>query len=767
MNLIDLEQTLFYDSLSDSIVLLIDNDGVIVASELSVDLTSLPDFLRSAMRVIHKSTDIRTLFDIPHEFSFSELPVEDSIRNLDSRTFKSRQSAFTSVSEEEGFFSDIPIFFIQIYKLPSGQCLGRMRQSNFYKSITEDNVFNGYVCVDSTERIVAYNSAYLRYTLTDSQVNPHAIMGRELRDYISPTPSETQEIARRAFSFPQPETIRDVVVENWPEGRKFKADEQLPLFHYVSNMVDWEKDDLCMEVDLVDGDLPCIVLGDLRVSTGEVSDLDGYLIGTSPDKGSVLLKKRSRKAHSVKFKPATIRGRYRFWRVGNQFVVDKDGTVLLFFLDYDMIDRKKTDVSLFFRPGTYCRISAIRLSTFDSHKIYATNNSFVTAKSNTGSFFLLSLAHIFLRSGTNDNVSIYRLQNMANVKERLVALESSYKDAVEKAKAADNRLKAFMEDESQFVGSSKSFTVIKEQAEKVASSKATILIQGNTGSGKEVLAKHIHSRSSFSKGPFVKVDCSTLPKSLMESLLFGHEKGAFTGASEKRKGLFEQAEGGTLYLDEASNLELQVQAKLLQFLQDMTVTPVGGKSAIKLNLRIIVATNVQLLDLVKQGLFREDLYYRIAVVVLKLPSLAERMEDVQSLASHFVHMFNFKYGRDISGFSVGASRKLSMHNWPGNVRELRHTIERAFLFGASGEIREEDIVFTKGSDDSAQGRQKTGTGVRKELERITATTQEVMQLFGKHNGVIRRIADDLNVTRQTLYNFLKKNNINVNTIRNK
>lgn len=760
------EPEFLYDSLDSSIIILINNDGKIVSSNSDVMLANIPDFLRSAMRLLVRGVNVRNLFDIPPDLSLAAIKITRDSFLTETVSYKSRQPEFSAVAEEEGFYSEIPFFNLQLFRLNDEQLIGRVRQANYYKTIAEDGVFNGYVCVDSKERIIAYNNVYLRYTVPGESRIRNSIMGMDLRNFISPTPSEHQEVSRKALTFPSPESMKSTYVEEWPQGRVFKTDDSRSLFYVLPEKIDWEREDFCLEMDFAEGDLPALVIGDLRTSTGEVSDLDGYLIGTTSDKSSFLIKKRSRHFHSLQITTAIKDGKYKFWKIGSQFVLEKEGKVLFYFSDYETVQKVKADLSLLFRAKTRCVVTALRLYLFSQQKSQILNNFLVTAKAHPGSFYLMSLAHKFVRDGKIDTISVYRLQNMSNVKERLTALENGYKEAVERAKAADSKLKALMDDESQFVGCSKSFTVIKNQADKVAVSKATILIQGNTGSGKEVLAKYIHGKSNFAKGPFVKVDCSTLPKSLMESLLFGHEKGSFTGASEKRKGLFEHAEGGTLYLDEASNLELQVQAKLLQFLQDMTVTPVGGKTPIKLNLRIIVATNVHLLDMVKQGLFREDLYYRIAVVVLKLPSLSERMDDVHSLAGHFVNLFNYKYGRDVGGFSPSAISKLLSYDWPGNVRELRNTIERAFLFGASGEIREDDIVFTKEVDGVLSFPVRQKPEGRKHLERITASTDEIKRLFEKHNGIVKRISDELNVTRQTLYNYLKKNNIHVNNIRN-
>ncbi|MBI2202331.1 MAG: sigma-54-dependent Fis family transcriptional regulator [Candidatus Rokubacteria bacterium] len=229
----------------------------------------------------------------------------------------------------------------------------------------------------------------------------------------------------------------------------------------------------------------------------------------------------------------------------------------------------------------------------------------------------------------------------------------------------------------QLVGTSRAMRAVVEQIRAIAATDAAVLLLGESGTGKELVARAIHGNSARRDGPFVPVNCAAIPETLLESELFGHVKGAFTGADRPRRGLFAEATGGTLFLDEIGDMPLALQAKLLRVLQDKAVRPVGGSQEIQLDLRVISATNRDVAADVGEGRFREDLYYRLAVIPIRLPSLRERPDDVPLLARHFLNRAGGSRGRAIDGFTDEALDQLSRHRWPGNVRELENVIERA------------------------------------------------------------------------------------------
>ncbi|HEY4059766.1 MAG TPA: sigma-54 dependent transcriptional regulator, partial [Kofleriaceae bacterium] len=226
---------------------------------------------------------------------------------------------------------------------------------------------------------------------------------------------------------------------------------------------------------------------------------------------------------------------------------------------------------------------------------------------------------------------------------------------------------------------------------RVGPSDATVLLGGESGSGKEMVARAIHNASRRAKGPCVAVNCAALTESLIESELFGHEKGAFTGATEKKAGRFEMADKGTLFLDEVGELPLGLQTKFLRVLEERRFERVGGQKAIEVDVRVVAATNRDLAEMVRRGTFREDLYYRLSVIAIDVPPLRARLDDVPLLAEHFLARFRQQAGRRISGFSPDALAAMTRYSWPGNVRELRNAVERAVVLGERDTIQMQDL----------------------------------------------------------------------------
>jgi two-component system response regulator PilR (NtrC family) len=233
------------------------------------------------------------------------------------------------------------------------------------------------------------------------------------------------------------------------------------------------------------------------------------------------------------------------------------------------------------------------------------------------------------------------------------------------------------------LGKSPQVAALKKMIERVAPSKTNVLIIGESGTGKELVARALHELSAVKAGPFVAVNCGAIPETLIESELFGHKKGSFTGAVSDKEGLFQVADGGTLFLDEIGELPLTMQVKLLRALQDRAIRRVGGNENIKIDVRIVAATNRNLEEAVKKGTFREDLYYRLNVILLETPPLRTRAGDVAELALHFLKRFNEKHKSQVEGFSPEALEVLLAHRWPGNIRELENVIERVATLESS------------------------------------------------------------------------------------
>lgn len=240
------------------------------------------------------------------------------------------------------------------------------------------------------------------------------------------------------------------------------------------------------------------------------------------------------------------------------------------------------------------------------------------------------------------------------------------------------------------VGENAGMARLMETVRMIAPSRASVLLQGESGTGKELIARAIHDLSNRASAPFISVNCAALPETLVESTLFGHEKGAFTGAVRQVKGAFERAHNGTLLLDEVSEMRLDLQAKLLRVIQEQEFERVGGTTTVRVNVRIIATTNRNLADEVREGRFREDLFFRLSVVPLRLPPLRERLEDVPALAMHFLQRTAQELGKQVTGITPRAIELLQSRRWPGNVRELAHAIERAVIL-AAGPVLDEDL----------------------------------------------------------------------------
>jgi len=242
---------------------------------------------------------------------------------------------------------------------------------------------------------------------------------------------------------------------------------------------------------------------------------------------------------------------------------------------------------------------------------------------------------------------------------------------------------------------------VKELVDRVSAVKTTVLIEGESGTGKELVARTIYAGSPRAEAPFIAINCGALTETLLESELFGHEKGAFTGAASVKKGRFELADRGTLFLDEVQTMSQSLQVKLLRAIQEQTFERVGGVSPITIDVRFIAATNRSLAELVAKGLFREDLYYRLNVFTIEVPPLRERKDDIMPLAKYFLKLFSAETGKKTAVFSKGASEALLAYRWPGNVRELRNAVERAVVLSAGEEITEEDLMRPAGKPAGA------------------------------------------------------------------
>ena len=305
----------------------------------------------------------------------------------------------------------------------------------------------------------------------------------------------------------------------------------------------------------------------------------------------------------------------------------------------------------------------------------------------------------------------------------------------------------------RFIGRSPGMMEVHELIARVAGTGSTVLITGETGTGKEVVAQTIHYRSPRADGPMVAFNCAAFNENLMESELFGHEKGAFTGAAATRRGRFEDADGGTIFLDEIGETSKEFQARLLRVLQEQEIERVGSSKKIKVDVRVLASTNRDLPKDVRDGAFREDLYYRLRVVPIHLPPLRERKEDIPLLARHFIERFREAYGSSVRDISDAGMRHLEEQPWYGNVRELKHTIERAVVLGAGDLIEPADLALPKGPA-SGEADTPESDGLQEAMDQ--AARQHVLRILDRTNWHKQEAARRLGVDRATLYRMVKK-----------
>ncbi|MFN3396104.1 MAG: sigma-54-dependent transcriptional regulator [Thermodesulfovibrionales bacterium] len=309
------------------------------------------------------------------------------------------------------------------------------------------------------------------------------------------------------------------------------------------------------------------------------------------------------------------------------------------------------------------------------------------------------------------------------------------------------------------VGNSKAIQRVFNLIATVASTESTVLITGESGTGKELVARAIHYNSPRREGPFIVVDCGTIPDNLMEAELFGYTKGAFTGATETQKGLIETAKRGSLFFDEIGNLNLHLQAKLLRLIQEREFRMVGGKELIKADIRIIAATNKDLLSLVKEGSFREDLFYRLNVFPIYMPPLRERKEDIPALTDHFLKKYNKESAKNVTSISAEAMKKLFLYDWPGNIRELENVIHRALILSRGDTLRSEDIIISGMEDIKIPKNLRELKETKKRLKARSIEGIErsfILDALSRNNWNISRAAEEVGMQRTNFHSLMRK-----------
>ena len=365
----------------------------------------------------------------------------------------------------------------------------------------------------------------------------------------------------------------------------------------------------------------------------------------------------------------------------------------------------------------------------------------------------------------------FPIPQMKGLVEKAISLRKMMKEEVAFPSVADSG-----GEEERIVGSSPKMQEIYKLVGQVAPSDVTVLLRGESGTGKDLVARAIYHHSFRSKQPFLPVNCAAIPDTLLESEVFGHEKGSFTGASSRRIGKLEQSQGGTIFLDEIGDMSLSTQAKLLRVLQEKSFERVGGMETIKVDIRLIVATNKDLEEAISNGNFREDLYYRLNVVSITIPPLRERKEDIPDLVNYFLKKFNRELKKNIAGITPGSMEKISFYGWPGNVRQLENVLKRAMILCQGEWILEDQLLFEKGWERRDSGEDLSKKNIEGLLDSLfeelvnTPASQDLDIISTLERGLILRALQKtkgnqlkaallLGINRSTLRGKMERYNI--------
>jgi len=514
--------------------------------------------------------------------------------------------------------------------------------------------------------------------------------------------------------------------------------------------------DLELQFCSPDGDFPQWVMRGVDFGANRSPDIFGYSLSQSSR--HVLYFKKNTEPVSFQPPPPLTPGKtYRLTvqKRFDHFRVALNGSMLFQWQDGFPTLYKTQDLFYLFLKGG----QRVDLVSFKFRSTPYTRNEFEKAipplrarfeKDDQSPEYNVSFFQRTLSAGLNQNIVRYHLEDISDLRDSIIHLQQE-RDALA------NRV----HQEQTFVGVSPSIQGIRSDLDRVAQSNLSLLIEGETGTGKEVLARTLHRQSPRAKKPFIKIDCMTIPKNLFESELFGYEAGAFTGAGESRPGRFELAKGGTIFLDEIGNIPLETQGKLLNVLQDRQVQRLGGTDTIPLDFRLVAATNASLQTLMAAGQFREDFFYRLNQFHFNLPPLRARTEDIPLLAEHFLKEANTAYFKKFSGFSKPALKKLVQAPFPGNVRELRNAVMRAVVM-STGEVIKSEAIALQAAKKNTGGNGK-GVGGFREKSRITR--QRLISALRKNRGNVRRTAKNLGLSRNFIYLLAERLSVDLQVVR--
>ncbi|MBL8025719.1 MAG: sigma 54-interacting transcriptional regulator [Fibrobacteres bacterium] len=668
------------------------------------------------------------------------------------------------------FYTDLPTCSLKLYSTASDNYLGIITDTEIIPNI-HSALANHIIYVDANNRLRGFNDSF-RNLWPDHSIE--SMLGKNVEDFLKPSPlvfqkSMLNEILlkpthwrlQREYNNPKKadfilhdtciitHSTDAITCENRENDNQFiTLRQQLDIDHFDYRLI--------VDCEMIKGGYPVLVFGEKE----PFNEKPSYLAGEDGKRDGFVLKKRGYILSRVPYKEISGRKVFSLEVRSQAFILEMDGQKLIQYFDIECPKFVSAHFSLSIRSANVIKIYRLKIESSPKKSLLNVDSIIRLNKPEDSRHLAFShIENIGLTMRFKD-ITAYMLTDVTAMQEKVHQYRSRYNEEKARSTILAGRLGEDRDAEDDFVGESRLIAEIKDKGRIMAASEATILIQGETGTGKEVLAKFLHKKSHKSSGQFVKIDCSAIPSSLIESELFGYEKGAFTGAVRGRKGRLELANHGTLFLDELSNIGLDIQAKLLQFLQDRKIVRIGGDKPIQLDVRIIAASNTRLNVLVKNGLIREDLYYRLNMMTLDLPPLRERTEDIPLLSLKIIRDLNRIHYKEISGLAPDAITQLCRYSWPGNIRELENVLRHAHLFCETDVIESRHIVLNQQNDNHLTSTNKKVSYHLKEM-----TKERLKELFRKHRGIVAAVARDLNITRKACYENVRKFEIDITSFR--
>ncbi|MFH0919844.1 MAG: sigma-54 dependent transcriptional regulator, partial [Fibrobacterota bacterium] len=769
----------------------------IVLRELQARIPSLKDFIRKSWDIVIRldekgrvcaiggqeniepfnqnlilNKEIDELYDMPKTgrpadwvtdlLAKKEFTLDDLIHS--DKAFRSK-NVFENTEIGYGFYSDIPASILYLSNLAGIGLFGIIRFRELAKTVSLLNR-EPFIMVDKNENLRGFNAKFLAY-FPDNASSPHKILGRPIGEWVCPNPlalirntgtasDKIRSQQWRPLFSATPAAFQNLVTPFFPDRKNLTFSSSGAVWTptieddrgllELAPRIDTTQFDykFILELLVENGPLPSFIINGDSADSYLFPDFQGYLTGFDPITHLFRIKKQGEMAHEA-LSPETVPpGRYslEIIKKGPSFFLFLNDQLKLTFHDTAPIEKQTGIQYLYASVNGPIRIMAMQGYTLPREEMAEDPEvSFVNPAPNFLQFHQVLDNRVVNFKG--EFFYALHFYDITPLRQALLSLEKQRAQIMQDRDRFKSLLKKEQPSAPVIIGASAVMQQLIEKARIASQSSASVLLQGETGTGKGLLAEFIHRNSLYQNGPFVKVDCAELPESLLESELFGHEKGAFTGAIQSRVGKLEAAHSGTLFLDEIGNLTLSIQAKLLHFLQDFTLVRLGSNQEIKVATRIIAASNRDLKQLVEKGLFRADLFYRLDAVSLDLPPLRERKEDIPDLCISLLKNYNRKFNRSVKKLTPAAFQRLMAHDWPGNIRELENVIQKAVIYSDKDTLAPENLEIPeqKKAFHKKQAPLKIPTRNPRALRR-----EHCIELLEKNNGIIRWAAREAKVS---------------------